>query len=84
MEERREGREDGRNDGRKEGWEEEKMEGWKEKERKPKHLQYKKGPFQPSRCVPVECSLQEKGTVPEKVAVLYSYPSQDVGNNPIC
>lgn len=34
--------------------------------------------------MPVECSLQEKETIPEKVAVLHSYPSQDVGNNAIC
>lgn len=28
--------------------------------------------------------LQDKGTVQEKVVVLQGYPSQDVGNNPIC
>ena len=58
--------------------------GRKGKGRKAKYLQCKKGSFQPSRYMPVECSLQEKETIPEKVAVLHSYPSQDVGNNAIC
>lgn len=34
--------------------------------RKPKKLQCKKESFQPSRCMPVECSLQEKENCPRE------------------
>lgn len=50
--EEREGRKGG-GGGRKEG-------------RKPKKLQCKKESFQPSRCMPVECSLQEKENCPRE------------------
>lgn len=51
-----------RRKGRK-NWETEKGE---RKERKPKKLQCKKESFQPSRCMPVECSLQEKVNCPRE------------------
>jgi len=34
--------------------------------RKPKKVQCKKESFQPSRCMPVECSLQEKENCPRE------------------